>query len=237
MHRSRREPGRSAAASRGHANHRSSSNPAAHERPRPHPHPRARRDLRPDRMRRGRRHRSSQAGSSCRSSVTDGGAARPLVAGTKIRLSFTADGIGARQVATRWAARYRIEGGRLFVDGVATTEMGCDAGATRPGRVAQPAPRLGARDPPGRRTTSRSTAARSRSPSTIARSPSPTRSSSARRGRSSRSSAGDARLERPAPSPSRRSSSRTTARSRSTPAATVAPGRGRPLAAGSRSGR
>lgn len=61
------------------------------------------------------------------SKVTDGGADRPLVAGTKLRLTFSADGnIGASAGCNHMGGTFRIEGGRLFVGDLATTEMGCE---------------------------------------------------------------------------------------------------------------
>ena len=51
--------------------------------------------------------------------VTDGGAAVPLVPGTRIRLGFTDTSLGASAGCNTSAATYRIDGGRLVVDGVA----------------------------------------------------------------------------------------------------------------------
>lgn len=59
--------------------------------------------------------------------VTDGGAARPLVAGTKIQIGFTANEIRFSAGCNSMGGSYRIEGTRLFVNDVFTTEMGCDA--------------------------------------------------------------------------------------------------------------
>lgn len=58
--------------------------------------------------------------------VTDGGAARPLVAGTRIRLDFRGTEIGANAGCNSIGGTYRIEGGRLIVDATGMTEMGCD---------------------------------------------------------------------------------------------------------------
>ena len=58
--------------------------------------------------------------------VTDGGQDRPLVPGTKIRLSFSASDIGASAGCNHLGGTYRIDGGRLIVANLATTDMGCD---------------------------------------------------------------------------------------------------------------
>lgn len=58
--------------------------------------------------------------------VTDGGVARPLVAGTRIRLSFSGSTLGASAGCNSMSGTYRLEGGRLISDGGAMTEMGCD---------------------------------------------------------------------------------------------------------------
>jgi heat shock protein HslJ len=59
--------------------------------------------------------------------VTDGGAARPLVAGTRIRLTFSGTNLGASAGCNSIGGSYRIEGGRLVFEGGGMTEMGCDA--------------------------------------------------------------------------------------------------------------
>jgi heat shock protein HslJ len=59
--------------------------------------------------------------------VTDGGAPLALVPGTRIRLTFTDSTVGASAGCNHFGASYRLEGGRLVVDGGAMTEMGCDA--------------------------------------------------------------------------------------------------------------
>lgn len=58
--------------------------------------------------------------------VTDGGAARPLVAGTRIRLDFRASDLGASAGCNTIGGTYRIDGGRLVFEGGSMTEMGCD---------------------------------------------------------------------------------------------------------------
>lgn len=64
--------------------------------------------------------------------VTDGGAARPLVAGTRIRLDFRATDLGASAGCNSIGGTYRIENGHLIFEGGSMTEMACD-----PGRDAQ----------------------------------------------------------------------------------------------------
>jgi heat shock protein HslJ len=59
--------------------------------------------------------------------VTDGGAARPLVAGTRIRLDFRQTDLGASAGCNSMGATYRIENGLLIIEGGAVTEMACDA--------------------------------------------------------------------------------------------------------------
>ena len=58
--------------------------------------------------------------------ITDGGAAFNLVPGTRVRLGFTDTGLTAQAGCNSFGASYRIEGGRLVIDGGAMTEMGCD---------------------------------------------------------------------------------------------------------------
>lgn len=58
--------------------------------------------------------------------VTDGGQDRPLVPGSKLRLSFSASDIGASAGCNHMGGTYRIDGGRLIVDDLGTTDMGCD---------------------------------------------------------------------------------------------------------------
>jgi len=59
--------------------------------------------------------------------VTEGGAARALVAGTRIRISFNAGGqIGVSAGCNIMGGSYRLEGGILRFEGGSMTEMGCD---------------------------------------------------------------------------------------------------------------
>ena len=58
--------------------------------------------------------------------VTDGGAARPLVPGTRIRLDFKGSELGANAGCNSIGGTYRIEGGKLILDAAGMTEMGCD---------------------------------------------------------------------------------------------------------------
>lgn len=59
-------------------------------------------------------------------SVIQGGAERPLVAGTSIRLDFNDGRIGASAGCNLFGGDYRLDGIRLIVTGGAMTEMGCD---------------------------------------------------------------------------------------------------------------
>ena len=60
-------------------------------------------------------------------SVTEGGADRPLVTGTVIRLSFEGDNrIGATAGCNSMGGRVRVEDRRLVIGPLDTTEMGCD---------------------------------------------------------------------------------------------------------------
>ena len=59
-------------------------------------------------------------------SVTDGGADRPLVDGTQIRISFDDGAIGASAGCNTIGGTYRIEDGVLVFEGGGMTEMGCD---------------------------------------------------------------------------------------------------------------
>lgn len=63
-------------------------------------------------------------------SVSDGGQPKQLVAGTEIRLSFSADGasVGAYAGCNHMGGPGRIENGRLVVGDLAMTLMGCDGG-------------------------------------------------------------------------------------------------------------
>lgn len=58
--------------------------------------------------------------------VTDGGAPRPLVAGSVIRLSFSATDLGASAGCNHIGGTYRIDGGILIFEGGSMTEMACD---------------------------------------------------------------------------------------------------------------
>ena len=61
-------------------------------------------------------------------SVTENGQPKPLVAGTRITLNFVADGhrLGAQAGCNQMGGPASFDGGRLVVDDMATTEMGCD---------------------------------------------------------------------------------------------------------------
>ena len=58
--------------------------------------------------------------------VTDGGADRPLVEGTRIRLAFTDGQVSASAGCNIIGGIYRIEDGVLAFEGGGMTEMGCD---------------------------------------------------------------------------------------------------------------
>lgn len=58
--------------------------------------------------------------------VTEAGADRPLVDGTQVRLSFTDGQLGASAGCNTMGGAYRVEDGRLIVEGGGMTEMGCD---------------------------------------------------------------------------------------------------------------
>jgi heat shock protein HslJ len=58
--------------------------------------------------------------------VTEDGADRPLVDGTRIRLSFTDGQVAASAGCNTMGGAYRIEEGLLVVEGGGMTEMGCD---------------------------------------------------------------------------------------------------------------
>lgn len=60
--------------------------------------------------------------------ITDGGAAFQLVPGTRVRIGFTPTRMTASAGCNTFGATYRIDGGRLVIDGGAMTEMGCDNG-------------------------------------------------------------------------------------------------------------
>ena len=58
--------------------------------------------------------------------VTEDGADRPLVDGTRVRLSFTDGELAASAGCNTMGGAYRIEEGLLVVEGGGMTEMGCD---------------------------------------------------------------------------------------------------------------
>lgn len=58
--------------------------------------------------------------------VTAGGEPRPLVEGTEIRLRFNDDQLSASLGCNQLSGRFHFDGTRLVVDGLASTEMGCD---------------------------------------------------------------------------------------------------------------
>ena len=63
--------------------------------------------------------------------ITDGGAAFALVPGTRVRLNFRDTSLSASAGCNTFGASYRIDGGRLVIDGGAMTEMGCDDARNR----------------------------------------------------------------------------------------------------------
>ena len=62
--------------------------------------------------------------------VTENGQPKPLVAGTRIRLSFGEEGrrIGANAGCNHMGGEARVENGRLVASEMAMTAMGCDGG-------------------------------------------------------------------------------------------------------------
>lgn len=58
--------------------------------------------------------------------VTAGGEPRPLVEGTEIRLRFDDDQLSASLGCNQLVGSFRVDGTRLVVDGLSSTEMGCD---------------------------------------------------------------------------------------------------------------
>ncbi|HEX5451520.1 MAG TPA: META domain-containing protein [Candidatus Limnocylindrales bacterium] len=60
-------------------------------------------------------------------SVTEGGASHPLVADTRLRLTFDAGRISASAGCNTMGATYRIDGDRLVVGELAMTALGCDS--------------------------------------------------------------------------------------------------------------
>jgi heat shock protein HslJ len=59
--------------------------------------------------------------------VTEGGAAKRLVPGTRIRLDFGGTNLTASAGCNSMSGAYRVDGGRLRFENTATTAMGCDA--------------------------------------------------------------------------------------------------------------
>jgi len=57
--------------------------------------------------------------------VTENGAPRPLVAGTRISIRFEAARLNANAGCNHLGGRYRVESGALVVDDLATTDMAC----------------------------------------------------------------------------------------------------------------
>ncbi len=58
--------------------------------------------------------------------VTEDGVASPLVAGTRVRLSFGPDSLGAEAGCNHIGGSYRLDGAVLVLEGIGMTEMGCD---------------------------------------------------------------------------------------------------------------
>ncbi|HAS12504.1 MAG TPA: hypothetical protein DCS55_18655 [Acidimicrobiaceae bacterium] len=58
--------------------------------------------------------------------VTEAGAPRPLVEGTVISLRIDDGRVGASLGCNQLGARYELDGDRLLVEELSTTEMGCD---------------------------------------------------------------------------------------------------------------
>lgn len=58
--------------------------------------------------------------------ITENGAPKVLVAGTRIRLEFRDDGLNAHAGCNSMGGEYRLEGGRLVVGAMFMTEMACD---------------------------------------------------------------------------------------------------------------
>ena len=59
--------------------------------------------------------------------VIEAGASRPLVDGTEISLRFAAGQVGASLGCNQLGARHELDGDRLRVEEMSTTEMGCDS--------------------------------------------------------------------------------------------------------------
>lgn len=58
--------------------------------------------------------------------VTENGAARPLVPGTRVALRFEDGRTGASAGCNTMGGTYTLDGDRIRIDGAAMTEMGCD---------------------------------------------------------------------------------------------------------------
>lgn len=58
--------------------------------------------------------------------VADNNAPPPLVPGTTIRISFTNGSLSVQAGCNTMGGAYRIDGGKLIVDGAGMTEMACD---------------------------------------------------------------------------------------------------------------
>jgi heat shock protein HslJ len=58
--------------------------------------------------------------------VTEDGQPKDLVAGTRVRIDFRADGLSASVGCNTLGATFTVSDGTLVVDEVGTTEMGCD---------------------------------------------------------------------------------------------------------------
>lgn len=58
--------------------------------------------------------------------ITDGGAPKALVPGTRVRLTFGATDVSANAGCNTIGGTYRVEGGRFVFEGGGMTEMGCD---------------------------------------------------------------------------------------------------------------
>jgi heat shock protein HslJ len=59
--------------------------------------------------------------------VTEGGAAKALVAGTRIRLAFGDGSLSASAGCNTMGGDVHLDGGRLVIGSLSMTEMGCDA--------------------------------------------------------------------------------------------------------------
>ena len=59
--------------------------------------------------------------------VTDGGADRPLVPGTRIRLDLRDVDLTVSAGCNTMGARYHLDGGQLILEQMSTTDMGCPA--------------------------------------------------------------------------------------------------------------